>query len=65
MRPCRFPKVNDVMLAEALRQLLPVASYGMASTSVTNHRRSVRYGTNSAIIALGLAMPARLTRAQP
>jgi hypothetical protein len=25
MRPDRFPKVNDVMLAEALRQLLPLA----------------------------------------
>lgn len=25
MRPDRFPKVNDVMLAEALRQILPLA----------------------------------------
>lgn len=29
MRPSRFPKVNDVMLAEALRQLLPVADSGV------------------------------------
>jgi hypothetical protein len=46
MRPSRFPKVNDVMLAEALRQLLPVASHGMASTSVTNHRRVVMRAEN-------------------
>jgi hypothetical protein len=38
MRPGRFAKVNDVMLAEALRQLLPIASYGMAATSVINHQ---------------------------
>jgi hypothetical protein len=25
MRPDRFPKVNDVMLAEAMRQILPLA----------------------------------------
>jgi hypothetical protein len=25
MRPDRFPKVNDVMLAEALRQIFPLA----------------------------------------
>lgn len=30
-RPDRFPKVNDVMLAEALRQLLPVAEIGVRS----------------------------------
>lgn len=29
MRPGRFWKVNDVMLAEALRQLIPVAEFGV------------------------------------
>jgi hypothetical protein len=29
LRPDRFPKVNDVMPAEALRQLLPVAEFGV------------------------------------
>jgi hypothetical protein len=31
MRPDRFPKVNDVMLAEALRRLLPVAEIAVRS----------------------------------
>lgn len=30
-RPDRFPKVNDVMLAEALRQLIPVAETAVRS----------------------------------
>jgi hypothetical protein len=31
MRPGRFPKVNDVILAEALRQLIPVAESGVST----------------------------------
>jgi hypothetical protein len=36
MRPDRFPKVNDVMLAEALRQLIPVAQSGVLSLKTRN-----------------------------
>jgi hypothetical protein len=31
MRPSRFPVVNDEFLAEALRQLIPVAQEGVAA----------------------------------
>jgi hypothetical protein len=36
MRPDRFPKVNDVVLAEALRQLLPVAQEGVRALRTMN-----------------------------
>jgi hypothetical protein len=36
MRPDKFPKVNDVMLAEALRQLIPVAEFGVRSLKTDN-----------------------------
>ena len=39
MRPDRFPKVNDVMLAEAMRQLIPVAEFGVRALKTV---RSVR-----------------------
>lgn len=32
MKPSTFPKVNDIMLAEALRQLIPVAEAGVRAT---------------------------------
>jgi hypothetical protein len=35
-RPGRFPKVNDVMLAEALRQLIPVAEFGVRTLKTNN-----------------------------
>jgi hypothetical protein len=35
-RPDRFAKVNDVMLAEALRQLLPVAETGVRKLKTAN-----------------------------
>jgi hypothetical protein len=44
MRPGRFPKVNDVILAEALRQLIPVAETGvrvsMSHNAVMAFRRA-------------------------
>lgn len=36
MRPGRFPKVNDVMLAEALRQMIPVAEFGVRALKTAN-----------------------------
>jgi hypothetical protein len=36
MRPGRFPKVNDVILAEALRQLIPVAESGVRASMTHN-----------------------------
>lgn len=42
MRPDRFPKVNDVMLAEALRQLIPVAEFGVRSLKTTHAVRPFR-----------------------
>ena len=36
MRPDRFPKVNDVMLAEALRQLIPVGEFGVRALKTDN-----------------------------
>jgi hypothetical protein len=41
MRPSRFPRVNDVMLAEAMRQILPLAATGMTVTAVFHHRSQV------------------------
>jgi hypothetical protein len=34
MRPSRFPRVNDVMLAEAMRQILPLAATGMMAPAL-------------------------------
>ena len=42
MRPDRFPKVNDVMLAEALRQLIPVAESGVRVLKTTRAVRCFR-----------------------
>lgn len=42
MRPERFPKVNDVMLAEALRQLMPVAEAGVRTIPTTRTVRPFR-----------------------
>jgi hypothetical protein len=42
MRPDRFPKVNDVMLAETLRQLIPVAEFGVRSLKTTHAIRPFR-----------------------
>jgi hypothetical protein len=36
MHPDRFPKVNDVILAEALRQLIPVAEFGVRALKTTH-----------------------------
>jgi hypothetical protein len=36
MRPARFPKVNDVILAEALRQLIPVAESSVRASKTHN-----------------------------
>lgn len=36
MRPDRFPIVNDVVLAEALRQLIPVAEFGVRALKTEN-----------------------------
>ena len=42
MRPDRFPVVNDVMLAEALRQLIPVAEFGVRALKTVNAVRPYR-----------------------
>lgn len=36
MGPDRFPKVNDVMLAEAMRQLLPIAEFGLRAVKTSD-----------------------------
>ncbi len=36
MRPDQFPRVNDVMLAEAMRQLLPVAELGLHAVQTSD-----------------------------
>jgi hypothetical protein len=42
MRPGRFPKVNDVILAEALRQLIPVAESGVRASMTHNAAMAFR-----------------------
>jgi hypothetical protein len=42
MRPGRFPKVNDVILAEALRQLIPVAEAGVRVSMTYNAAMAFR-----------------------
>ena len=35
MRPSRFPRVTDAVLAEALRQLIPIAQEGVAALNTS------------------------------